>query len=331
MHAQKSRRDPDRRSRIRRLILLAAWAVFSIAAAALAYYLPWRNLFPAIRIPARAEGEMRVHFLDVGQGDSTILEFPDGACLLVDAGDGSSDHQLKLNRYLRGLKPASLEVVATHVDADHCGGIAPVIETFGATKLWLPAVPSENAVYRNAVAAAEEKGAETEILTRYRAIPGACGAYAVCISPYSLGEDDPNESSAVLYVSYQDVQILLGADIPAARERLLVREYALDETIFDSGSYAVRLDEVDVLRVSHHGSSTSSSEEWLSLLSPDIAVISCGRGNRYAHPASEAVARLAAYVGEIYRTDELGDIVLGVTSDGYTVTAGNESSKRSYL
>ena len=96
-------------------------------------------------------------------------------------------------------------------------------------------------------------------------------------------------------------------------------EYALYEGIFDSGDLRVRLEDVDILRVSHHGSSASSSEEWLSLLGADVAVISCGADNRYGHPSAAAIERLDRLVGTIYRTDELGDIVVTISNGTYEV------------
>ncbi|MDE6677094.1 MAG: hypothetical protein K2K12_05230, partial [Clostridia bacterium] len=112
---------------------------------------------------------------------------------------------------------------------------------------------------------------------------------------------------------------LLGADISGSREQRLLDEYALMEGIFDSGQFRVRLEDTDILKVSHHGSAYSSSEEWLSLLSPEVAVVTCGRGNRYSHPAAESVARLTDIGADIYRTDELGNIVISIKNGNFFI------------
>ena len=89
------------------------------------------------------------------------------------------------------------------------------------------------------------------------------------------------------------------------------------EGLFDSGEYRVRLEETDILKLSHHGSASSNTAEWLALLSPEKAVVSCGKGNNYGHPAPEALARAEAAGAEVFRTDELGDIVLSVKGGEY--------------
>lgn len=319
--AEKSktrRKDPERRAMIRRLITFAVAGTIVLSIAVFAYFLPFRDLLPAVKIPARGENEMRVHFIDVGEGDATLVEFADGDCLLIDGGDGSFAYSEKLIRYLRGIDMHALTVVATHSDADHCGGIADVLEKFGAQKLYLPVLSAETGVYLRMTEAAEERGIATETLTRYDTIVSDTGAYAVCLSPYSVDEESENDSSALLYLDYEGVRFLFGADISSVRERRLMREYALDPTLFDSGNYTVDLSGIDILRVSHHGSSSSSASEWLELLDADVAVISCGQGNIYAHPSEEAVGRLAATCGEIYRIDELGDIIVTVSGGTYT-------------
>ena len=113
---------------------------------------------------------------------------------------------------------------------------------------------------------------------------------------------------------------MLAGDISAAVERRLVRENALMEGLFDSGECRVRLEETDILKLSHHGSASSNTAEWLALLSPEKAVVSCGKGNNYGHPAPEALARAEAVGAEVFRTDELGDIVLSVKGGEYRLS-----------
>lgn len=109
-----------------------------------------------------------------------------------------------------------------------------------------------------------------------------------------------------------------------SRENSLLAEAELTEDIFDSGGLRVRLDETQILKAAHHGSAEASGEAWLSYLSPEVAVISCGAGNSYRHPAGEALGRLSQAGAEIYRTDELGHIVVSVKDGAYTIGSGGE-------
>ncbi len=313
-YRRKKRREFLRKAA---LVLFAATVIAAIGACN--FYHPFRTLLPAYAVGERQEGEMRVHFLDIGQGDCTLVEFPDGSILVVDAGDGTWQNNSHLMQYLKGLQAESLTLIMTHADADHAGGFSSLFGAFDIRTLYTPLLPAATGIYRDTLALAEEQGCPIDTLVRYDVLTGGDAA-AVCISPHAIDETDGNDSSTVLYLSYAGVNFLLGADISSEREEELLREYLLFEEIgeplFDSGEHRVRLDETDILKISHHGSGNSSCEAWLDLLSPSTAVISCGRGNYYGHPAEETVARLAAIGTDIYRTDELGDIMITVSPDG---------------
>ncbi len=306
----RRKKDPDFKALVRHIVLISLSAVFVLTLFVFDYFLPFRTLVPAYSFPRREEGEMRVHFLDVGQGDAALFEFPGGDCLLVDTGDGSFGNEDHLYRYLKGIAPSSLTVLLSHTDYDHSGGLQFLLEYYPPDAVYIPVSHSLSSV------------TEVPVYTysRYDVLTWSGGAYAVCLSPYSLEEGTGNDTSGVFYIKYHDTAILMPGDISSVRERRLLKEYALDGTLFDSGEYRVRLEDVDILKVSHHGSASSSAAEWLSLLSPSVAVISCGEGNPYGHPKPDALTRLGQ-VAEIYRTDELGDIVISITADGFTVVA----------
>lgn len=280
---------------------------------------------PALSVKKREEGEVRLHVLDVGQGDCSILEFSEGDVLVVDGSDGSFRNKNKIARYLKGLSPNKISLLLTHADMDHYGGFPYLLKAFDIETCYLPALASQNEEYLRFLEAVEEEGCATETLVRYGTIERE-GAYVVCLSPRSLGETDENDSSAVLYLNAYGSVALLCGDISAQRERLLLREYALDRTLFDVGGLAVSMEEVDILKAAHHGSADSSCEEWLSALSPERLIVSCGRDNRYKLPAGEPFARYRALFpqGKIYRTDELGDIVVSFKEQGYTVDTAEE-------
>lgn len=309
-----------RRQIIRKTVRYSLIFVTVCALALLNTLLPFRSMLPALAIDRREEGELRLHFLDVGQGDCTLIEFPNGDVLAVDAGDGGWATENHIIRYIKGLKPKSFSALATHADYDHTGGLSALIRTFGATEIYLPALGSGTGAYQRFLTAANNADCALVPLSRYGTISRSSGAYCVCLSPYSAEETDSNEASCVLYLQYAGVRVLLCSDIPAARELKLMREYELDENLFSANGFEVTLDGVDILKAAHHGSVGSSAEEWLELVNPSVAVLSCGRGNRYNHPAAEALERLSARA-EVYRTDELGDIVIGIKNGVYSVNA----------
>lgn len=317
MKDEKSERDPEKRARRRLIVRICAAVTAVVLLAAVTGFFPLNALLPAAAVGEREEGELRLHFLDVGQGDCTIVEFPTGKVLVVDAGDGSFSERNKLIRYLKGLAPASVSMLLTHADADHYGGFQELLEVFGAETFYLPLYDSSAEGYRALLGAIEGKGCKTERLTRYGLIEDGSGAYCVCLSPRLSELPDENESSATLYLSYGGVRALLCADITAEREELLLGEYGLMEGIFDVGDRKVVLNDIEILKVAHHGSASSSSEEWISLLSPETAIVSCGAGNLYGHPAPSALHALRD--SRIYRLDELGDVVIGIGGGSYRV------------
>ena len=313
------RRAARRGALIRKCVRWGALALLIIALALTARFLSYRSLLPAVEIAARAEGEFRIHFLAAGQGDCTIVEFPDGELLVVDAGRGSFAEENYLLRYIKGLRPKEISLIATHADADHFGGFTELLALYRVKKVYLPLLDAETSEYRRFLNAVARERCETETLARYSLIAHDSGAYLACVSPLSDGETDENDASAVLYLSCGGVNVLLCGDISAAVERKLAREYALAEGIFDCGGYPVRLEETDILKVAHHGSGYSSCKEWLDLLGAKTAVVSCGKGNAYSHPASGAIARLAASGAEIFRTDELNAVRVTVKDGNYRI------------
>ena len=311
--------EEKKRRRLLRLIRTGIVCLTAFAVALAFCIFPYRALLPAAHIPARGEGELRVHFLSVGQGDCTIVEFPSGKALVVDAGDGSFEANDTIVSYIKGLDCSSLLLAVTHADIDHYGGARELLCVFSFDCVYLPVLPSGAPAYESFLDAVLKEGCARDTLVRYDAVEDASGAYAVCISPHAAGETEENVSSAMLYVSYGGVNILLSGDADAVRERAILSELALSEDILDSGRLRVRLGETDVLKVAHHGAASASCEEWLSMLSPAAAIVSCGAGNFYRHPAGETTARLAAAGAEIYRTDEQGHILLTVRDGTYTL------------
>ncbi len=310
---------------VKTLIATVAGAILVTAIVIFSAYMPFYTLLPAVGISAREEGEVRIHFLSVGEGDASIIEYPDGKCLLIDTGNGSFENDVHIYRYLKGLAPTALSVVLTHTDADHCGGMRSLFDKMEVEKLYLPVLGSGSSFYQRILKTAAEKGIPTEILSRYDVISHPSGAYAVCISPYSFGETDDNDASTVLYFRYGENDVLFAADISSTRERRIIREYELDRTLFDAPGYPVWLEETDILKVAHHGASSSSCDDWIRLLSPQAAIVSCGAGY-YSHPSVYAVDRLSDYA-LVYRTDEMGDVIARLSGDQWILTYHTEDTE----
>ncbi len=316
------------------IITLVTWGCILILVLAIGitnYLLPFRLLIPAKKIAQRGEGELTLHFLSVGQADCTVIEYPDGGLLVLDGGDGSWQSCNRMIAYLKGLNvknAPSLSYVVTHADGDHYGGMEELIRLFGGNTLYLPIVGTDEKDYQDLRERAEREGLAIEVLHRYVTIPHPSGAYVSCISPISNETGETNALSSVLYLNYLGKSALFCGDITAEREEKLLTEYTVDQTFFDSENFPVRLSGIDVLKVAHHGSASSSSEAWLNLLQAKYAIVSCGAGNAYRHPTDSALSALkgANEACEIYRTDELGDIVVRINEKEIAVSYGSMES-----
>lgn len=304
---------------IKALISAAAAALVAIAA----FWIPPGSFLRAFKIPPILEGEVRIHFPDVGQGDCVIVEFSAGDLLMIDSGDGSFLHNNYLIKYVKGLSPKHFSMLLTHPDKDHYGGFSALFEVYHPETFYFPILVEDSPDYREFLKALNNVGCKMERMTRYGSIEReSCSL--VCLSPFPTGETEANDASTVLYFDCGGINGVFCGDIPASRELQLTEEYLLDETFFDIPGHSVRLNNLDILKLAHHGSGNSSCEEWLNLLSPQTAVICCGAGNSYGHPASDALSRLkeASPDVEIYRTDELCGVVISIKDGAYSVNSG---------
>jgi competence protein ComEC len=262
------------------------------------------------RWPWRADGWLRVVALDVGQGDATLIEFPDGRRWLVDAGGlpGSRTYDIgervvAPTLWARGTGRLD-RLVLTHGDPDHVGGAASVVDDFGPTVLEGVPVPG------HATLAALRARAEARRRSWGRIEAGATWVVGgVTVRAWHPPPPDwerqrvRNDDSVVLELRYGGVSIVLPGDVGAEVERAL----------------AARMPPAPrrVLKAAHHGSATSTSDAWLDALRPEVVVISCGRENRYGHPAGSVLDRLRDRGIQTLRTDQDGQVV--VETDGNEV------------
>lgn len=308
----------------------------------------------APNIPERRAGELRVHFVDVGQGDCTILEFPDGKTMIVDAGDTGISSRRAVISYAHALNIDTFDVLLlTHPDSDHAGGMADVLDCYGAEQIWMPYCLNThvNNAYAAFVDAAGESGAPMLVSQMYRSVLSDeidHFYYGMILAPLSpeiedsaytepnaapAGEEEFNDASAVLYVEYAGRRLLLTGDASTEVEDRLVEDYSVTEgEIFafevetDWGRQLLtpRLEGLDFLKAGHHGSSGSTGRALAELCRPQAFFVSAGADNPYAHPSMASAERIlaASPSAQIWRTDEVGSIVLTVRADGsWTVAA----------
>lgn len=241
-----------------------------------------------------------VHFIDVGQGDAALVQTKDGN-LLIDT--GTTDSRETLLACIDALEITTFDyAIFTHPHADHIGGAAKVLKNYKVETVILPNAVNTNYTFENMMDAIEQENCE--VIEGKAGISFSLGDTKVdLLAPVYEDDSNLNNTSVVAKVTYGEVSFLFtgDAEIESESAMLLTDEDALD---------------ADILKLGHHGSSTSSSWDFLNAVSPEIAVASCGYENEYGHPHREVVSRLGELNVPLYRTYETGNIV--VFTDGTT-------------
>lgn len=246
-----------------------------------------------------SQGVLSVHFLDVGQGDCMLIQLPNGQNMLVDAGkDDSAD---TIVDYLEARGIARLDyLVGTHPHEDHIGALDTVIQKFPVGEILLPKATTNTRTYRNLLEAIAGKGMQVTTAKAGVNILEEEGLSVKVLAPLGPSYEEINNYSAVIKITYRDVSFLLEGDAEAKSEKEMLKSGA-----------EVR---ADVLKVAHHGSNSSTSPAFLSMVKPKYAVISLGADNEYHHPHPTTLAKLKKAGADILRSDERGTIVF--TTDG---------------
>lgn len=239
--------------------------------------------------------ELKVHFIDVGQGDAILIDLGEIE-ILIDGGGKSPGVVAYLNDYIDG----AIEVmVATHPHADHIGGLIAVLDSFEVEEIWLNGDTSTSKTYQEFMSRVNSEGVSIHEAMRGQSIEVDI-LYLLILHPIKPLVDDTNNNSIVLRLSYGSINFLFTGDA----------EKEAEASILESGLPV----QADILKVGHHCSRTSSSAQFLEAVKPEVAVYMAGEDNRYGHPHQETINTLTSVGAKIYGTDIYGNII--VTTDG---------------
>jgi competence protein ComEC len=246
---------------------------------------------------------LTVHFIDVGQGDSILLDFYDIE-VLIDGGDKSPGVVNYIDDYVDG----SLEVmVATHPHADHIGGLIAVLDAFEVYKILLNGDTSTSQTYSQFMSAVNSEGADVSVYSRGLVFAVNNLNFDV-LHPVSLS-GTINNNSLVLSLSYGQVDFLFTGDAEEEAEASMLA--------------AGIVPDVEILKVGHHGSSTASSIQFLQAAKPECAIYMAGQDNSYGHPHEETIISLCEVGAEIYGTDIHGTIIVTTNGETYSLIRSN--------
>ena len=243
----------------------------------------------------------RIYFLDVGQGDCTLIRTRWGD-ILIDAGPESAQEALCLRLKQLGVKEIALAVF-THPDEDHVGGADGILERISVKEVWLPVREMDNPSAARMEQAIETCGAVRKNVKAGKILYIGDVVVAV-LAPLGDATSDPNDNSIVLRVSCGEIGMLFMGDASAKIEQKIVNHYSKGHL------------QADLYKVGHHGSSTSNTEDFLNVVKPAYAVICASIDNSYGHPHGVVVERL----------QNLGAIVLITATDGEVVLECNKSA-----
>jgi competence protein ComEC len=261
---------------------------------------------------ANNSGDLRAYFLDVGQGDSSLILFRDKV-ILIDAGEIDQGDQVVSDLQRLGVTRIDL-LVATHPHSDHIGGMQKVLAAFPVRKVLDPGIPSTSSLYEHFLETIDTKKIPYVIAEQGQTIDLDPALRILVLSPpKKLLDTDLNGNSIILKISYGTTDLLYTGDAGDAAESALLK------TGYSPAA--------QILKVSHHGSSDATSKAFLSRVNPEVAIISLGADNPYGHPHTETLSLLQATVPSICRTDRDGTIL--VRSDGASYSVATENGQGS--
>lgn len=267
-----------------------------------------KDMHKPVETEIPSDGNLYVHYIDVGQGDSTFIQLPNGQVLLIDAGE--KDQGEKVVNYIKQFGYTHLDyVVATHPHSDHIGGLPAVLDNFTVGKFYMPKLAEESIpttqTYLNLLEKLDEKNIEVNTARAGIYMLQEWNTVAEFIGPREEYYDDLNNYSARILLRHGGRSFMFLGDSEREGESEILEDVM-----------------IEVLKLSHHGSNTSSSDKFLRRVRPDIAIISCGADNEYGHPHEEVLQRVEDRDAQLYRTDLDGTII--IKTDGVNLDVTTE-------
>ncbi|HWQ18931.1 MAG TPA: MBL fold metallo-hydrolase [Methanotrichaceae archaeon] len=253
-------------------------------------------------------GNLTAHVLDVGQGDSILIQFK-GKNILIDGGEREMGPRVASYLRDRGVSKIDL-MVATHPHSDHIGGLLEILDKFQVLKVLDSGQPHTSKTYEDFLTRIDRKDIPYQVAEAGQRIDLNPGIDIEVLSPPARRlADDLNQNSVVLRIVYGKVALLLMGDAGVEAEKVII-----------SSGFEVKS---DVLKVGHHGSKSATGGSFLKRVDPKVSIISAGLGNPYGHPAPEIIKRLQKSGIQIYRTDLQGTI--DVTTDGVAIYVSTQA------
>ena len=256
-----------------------------------------------ITINNNLNNNMIIHYIDVGQGDCILIQV-NNKNLLIDSGPSTS--RKSLLKYLNKIKVKKFDyIIATHPHEDHIGNMDTIIKRFNVEKFYAPKVTTTSITFENMISALIDKNLKINILKKEsKSINLGKNTSIQIFSPEeNISTDNLNNYSPIIKINFLNTSFLFTGDAEAIIE---------EEIISENPDL-----KCDILKVGHHGSSTSTSSKFLTSANPSIAIISVGKNNTYGHPSLETLNLLDAMNIQTIRTDISGTII--VTSDGKNI------------
>jgi len=255
--------------------------------------------------------KMKVHYIDVGQADATLIEYSQGDetfAVLIDTGDWNSSEVVT---YLQTNNITDIDIVAiTHPHADHIGQLDKIIDTFDVSEVWMNGETTNSQVFSNALAAIEASNVdyyEPEVGDVFDIGP----LEIAVLHPKSLSGDTNNNSIAIR-LQYGEVSFLFTGD----------GEVEAESEMLNSGANL----KANILHMGHHGSKTSTTDSFLKAVQPDIAIYSASDDNQYGHPHIEALNRLEKSAALVYGTDIHGTVIVETDGKTFSIHTNNQGT-----
>lgn len=262
------------------------------------------------------QSNLKIYFVDVGQGDSTCIVTPKNKVILIDGGGNSKDENYDIGKqtllpYLLDKKINKIDYcIVSHFDSDHCGGLMYILKNLKVKNIIIGKQYEEYENYKEFIKIAKDKKINIRVVEAGEKITIEKNLYIDVLWPINrekmVIQNAINNNSLVFKLRYINFSMLFTGDIEEIAEKEILDNYKENTELLKS----------TILKVAHHGSKTSSTKEFINIVKPKYAVIGVGKDNKFGHPSNVTIENLKTINTEIYRTDEMGEISINVNIKG---------------